>query len=191
LLFTGGSFAAAFPFLDGQFQDIRSNKLLCHNMHNPGRWNIEDKFTGLCLRCGNCIRTCPSKIIHPDTGQAGILGFLSPVLRYETDYCNEECYACTRVCPSGAIQSLNLEQKNGYVIGRAQLDRALCLWGISDCNACVNACPFDAIQIYWDKEAYESYPVADLLKCNGCGACEAYCPTGNIKAIKVRKRSPS
>jgi ferredoxin len=149
----------------------------------------EDEYAGLCLRCGNCIRTCPSKIIHPDTGQAGILGFLSPVVRYETDYCNEECNACTTVCPSGALQTLSLEQKNGYVIGQAQLDRALCLWGISDCNACVNACPFDAIQIFWDKEAYESYPVVDLLKCNGCGACEVYCPTGDIKAIRVWKKT--
>ena len=66
----------------------------------------EDEFTGLCLRCGNCIRTCPSRIIHPDTGQSGILGFLSPVVRYETDYCNEECNACTTVCPSGALQSI-------------------------------------------------------------------------------------
>ena len=49
----------------------------------------EHVFTGLCLRCGNCIRVCPSKIIHPDTGQSGIFGFLSPIVRYETDYCNE------------------------------------------------------------------------------------------------------
>jgi formate hydrogenlyase subunit 6/NADH:ubiquinone oxidoreductase subunit I len=61
--------------------------------------------------------------------------------------------------------------------------------GISDCNACVNACPFDAIQIYWDKEAYESYLFVGLLKCNGCGACEANCPTGGIKAIKVWKKT--
>jgi ferredoxin len=144
-----------------------------------------DKFTGLCVRCGNCIRACPSRILHPDMGQAGILGFLSPVIRYETDYCLEECNACTKVCPSGALQTLNLEQKQKYVIGRARLDRALCLWGISDCNACVNACYFKAIKIVWDKEAYESYPVVDPGKCNGCGACEVYCPTGTIKAIKV------
>ena len=87
----------------------------------------EDGFTGLCLRCGNCIRTCPSRIIHPDTGQAGIPGFLSPVVRFEEDYCLEECNACTMVCPSGALQALNLDQKTGYVIGRARLDRALCL----------------------------------------------------------------
>ena len=61
--------------------------------------------------------------------------------------------------------------------------------GISDCNACVNAFSFDAIKISWDKEACESYPVVDTLKCNGCGACEADCPTGDVKAIKVLKKT--
>ena len=149
----------------------------------------EHFFTGLCLRCGNCLRVCPSKIIHPDTGQSGILGFMSPVVRYETDYCIKECNACTKACPSRALKPLNLEQKHKYVIGTAHLDKALCLHGISDCNACVNACLFDAIKIYWDKEAYESYPVVDPLKCNGCGACEVCCPTGDIKAIKVLKKT--
>jgi|WetSurMetagenome_2_1015567.scaffolds.fasta_scaffold53671_3 ferredoxin-type protein NapF len=149
----------------------------------------EHVFTGLCLRCGNCIRTCPSKIIHPDTGQTGIFGFLSPIVRYKTDYCIKECNACTKVCPSRALQPLSLEQKQEYVIGTAQLDRAICLFGISDCNACVNACPFDAIKVIWDKEAYESYPVVDPLKCNGCGACEIRCPAPDIKAIKVLKKT--
>jgi ferredoxin len=149
----------------------------------------EDEFTGLCLRCGNCIRACPSRIIHPDTGQSGILGFLAPVVRYEKDYCNEECNACTKVCPSGALQSLKLEQKNRYVIGQAVVDMSLCLWGFTDCNTCIRSCPFDAVKIYWDEEAYESYPLVDPLKCNGCGACEAYCPTGDIKAIKVWKKT--
>jgi ferredoxin len=148
----------------------------------------EDEFTGLCLRCGNCIRTCPSKIIHPDTGQSGILGFMSPVVRYETDYCNEECNACTTVCPSGALQSLNLEQKNRYVIGKASVDTSLCLWGFTDCNACIHACPYEAIEVRWYEEAYESFPGVDPLKCNGCGACEAVCPTGDLKAIIVRKK---
>ena len=149
----------------------------------------EDEFTGLCLRCGNCIRTCPSRIIHPDTGQSGILGFMSPVVRYETDYCNEECNACTKVCPSGALQSLNLERKNKYVIGKASVDTSLCLWGFTDCNTCIQSCPYEAIKVQWYEEAYESFPGVDPLKCNGCGACEVVCPTGDLKAIKVRKKN--
>jgi len=149
----------------------------------------EDEFTGLCLRCGNCIRTCPSKIIHPDTGQSGVLGFLSPVIRYKTDYCKEECNACTTVCPSGALQNLDLERKNRYVIGKASVDTSLCLWGVSECHACLQPCPYEAIKVQWNEEAYESFPGVDPAKCNGCGACEACCPTGDLKAIKVLKRT--
>ena len=148
----------------------------------------EDKFTGLCLRCGNCIRACPSRILHPDRGQSGVLGFLSPVVRYKTDYCKKECNACTTVCPSGALQRLNLEQKNRYVIGKASVDTSLCLWGVSECHACLAPCPYKAIKIQWNEEAYESFPGVDPAKCNGCGACEVVCPTGNLKAIKVRKK---
>lgn len=149
----------------------------------------ENKFTGLCMRCGNCIRTCPSKIIHPDMGKSGVLGFLSPVVRYETDYCKKECNACTTVCPSGALRRMSLEQKNQYVIGTASVDSSLCLWGVSECNACVQSCPYQAVTIQWDEEAYESFPGVDPAKCNGCGACEAVCPTGELKAIRVRKKN--
>jgi ferredoxin len=149
----------------------------------------EEKFTGLCLRCGNCVRACPSQIIHPDRGQSGVLGFLSPVIQYKLDYCKKECNACTTVCPSGALQRLNLEQKNKYIIGKASVDKSLCLWGVSECKACLKPCPYEAIKIQWNEEAYESFPGVDPAKCNGCGACEAVCPTGELKAIKVRKKS--
>lgn len=147
----------------------------------------ENVFTGLCFRCGNCIRACPSKIIHPDMGQSGVLGFMSPMVRYETNYCRKDCNACTQVCPSRALQPLDLEHKQKYIIGTAQLDRALCLFGTSDCSACVNACHFKAIKIIYNREEYESYPVIDALKCNGCGACEVRCPAPDIKAIQVIK----
>ncbi len=149
----------------------------------------EDKFTGLCLRCGNCIRACPSKIIHPDRGQSGVLGFMSPVVQYKTDYCKKECNACTTVCPSGALQRLNLERKNRYIIGKASVDTSLCLWGVSECHACLKPCPYEAIKVQWNEEAYESFPGVDPAKCNGCGACEAVCPTGDLKAIKVWKKN--
>ena len=149
----------------------------------------EGEFTGQCLRCGNCIRACPSRIIHPDTGQTGIAGLLAPVIRYDKEYCLEECNTCTQVCPSGTLRNLNLKEKHGYIIGEALLDASLCFLvrGVNDCDICVRSCPFDAVQIYWDEDLYVAYPVVDPLKCNGCGACEVYCPTGDVKAIRVWK----
>jgi len=150
---------------------------------------VEDEFSGQCLRCGNCMRSCPSKIIHPDTGQAGVIGLLAPIVQFEKEYCLEKCNNCTKVCPSGALQNLTLKQKHGYKIGKALLDASLCFLvrGVNDCNICERSCPFDAVQIYWDEDLYVAYPVVDPVKCNGCGACEVYCPTGEVKAIRVWK----
>jgi ferredoxin-type protein NapF len=149
----------------------------------------EDTFSGLCLRCGNCIRACPTNIIRPDTGQAGIAGFLAPVVQFENGYCLEDCNACTRICPSGAIKSLSLEQKRQHRIGEALVDGKICflVQGKSDCDVCVRSCPFEAVQVYWDENLYIAYPNVDFEKCNGCGACQVYCPTGDIKAIRVWK----
>ena len=145
------------------------------------------EFTGQCVRCGNCMRACPSKIIHPDIGQGGIPGFMTPVVSYKKGYCLENCCGCTTVCPSGALKKLPLERKHKYIIGEALLDPSLCFLvrGVNDCDICVRSCPFDAVQVYWDEEAYVAYPVVDPLKCNGCGACELFCPTGEVKAISV------
>jgi ferredoxin-type protein NapF len=149
----------------------------------------EGIFAGLCTRCGNCVRACPSRVIHPDTGQAGLAGLLAPVLQYRRDYCREDCRACTDVCPSGAIQKLDLEQKRRYVIGEALVDGSICLVtsGQKDCDACVRSCPFEAIEMKWDEEQYVAYPLVDAAKCNGCGACEVACPTLDVKAISVWK----
>ena len=147
----------------------------------------EERFTGLCSRCGNCIRACPSKIIHPDAGRAGIAGLLAPAVRYGADYCREDCRACTDVCPSGAIQHLTLEQKRRYVIGEALVDGSLCLVTLArkDCDACARSCPYGAVEIHWDEQQYVAYPLVSPEKCNGCGACEAACPTEDVKAIRV------
>jgi ferredoxin-type protein NapF len=147
----------------------------------------ERQFAGLCIRCSNCIRACPSKIIHPDPGQAGLAGWMAPRIRFEKKYCLEDCAACTQVCPSGALQALDLKQKRRYVIGEALVDGSIC-WlalGKRDCDACMRSCPFDAVRIHWDEERYIAYPIVDAGRCNGCGACEVACPTDAIKAIRV------
>jgi ferredoxin-type protein NapF len=151
----------------------------------------EKIFAGLCMRCNNCVRACPARIIYPDLGQAGIAGLLAPVVRFEKNYCLETCAACTQVCPSGALQSLDLKQKTAYLIGEALVDGSLCLvtLGVKDCDACVRACPFEAISIHWDREQYIAWPAINTSKCNGCGACEVACPTKEIKAIRVWKNA--
>jgi len=136
------------------------------------------------------MRACPSKIIDSDIGRAGILGFMAPVVSYKKGYCLENCSDCTTVCPSGALERLPLGEKNKYIIGEAVLNPSLCymVQGVNDCDICVRSCPFDAVQAYWDEDAYVAYPVVDPLKCNGCGACELFCPTGEVKAIRVRHK---
>jgi ferredoxin-type protein NapF len=150
----------------------------------------EELFAGVCIRCGNCVRSCPSKILHPDTGEAGMAGFMAPIVRFEGNYCLEDCFSCTQSCPSGALQQLDLKNKRRYVIGEALVDGSICLLalGKKDCDVCMRSCPFKAIRIHWDEEQYIAYPVVDPAKCNGCGACEFACPTPDIKAIQVWKK---
>lgn len=148
----------------------------------------EDQFTGVCIRCGNCTAVCPSHIIRPDLGEAGLAGLLAPVIRYDrSEPCLPDCKACTQVCPSGALTALDLVTKSRYVIGEALVDTNRCLLTLNkkECDACVIACPYQAIRIAWDEDAYLAYPLVDYDRCNGCGACELACPTEQVKAIQV------
>jgi ferredoxin-type protein NapF len=150
----------------------------------------ERNFAGLCVRCGNCVRACPSGIIHPDTGaQGGLAGWLAPLVRFAgpRQYCREDCHACTQVCPSGAIARLPLEEKNQSAIGRAEVIYDVCyLTRQRECSVCRNACPYEAISIQYSDLDFTEYVYVDAAKCPGCGACQAVCPT-EPKAIVVRR----
>jgi ferredoxin len=88
----------------------------------------EQRFTGVCVRCGNCAQACPSKIIQPDFGDGGLPSLLAPRLHFDRDYCREDCHGCNEVCSSGAIPRLSLASKRRRVIGRARVDLTVCLW---------------------------------------------------------------
>ncbi len=146
----------------------------------------DGRFTTLCVRCGNCARVCPSQILHPDLGEFGVDSFLTPVIRYEHEYCLETCQRCTHVCPSGALRRLVEEDKPHAVIGLPRVDMEVCLLGEDhECAICRNACPYEAIRIVFSEETYLSTPTVDPSRCNGCGACQVRCPTEPVKAIVV------
>lgn len=146
----------------------------------------ESRFPGLCSRCGQCVRTCPTRIIHPDLGRGGLAGLLAPRLSFDNNYCREDCVACTRVCPSGAIRPLTAADKPRAVIGLAKVDRATCiLVDGGECTVCIGICPLEAVRAVFDPREYLTAPVVDAKKCNGCGACQAACPVNPVKAIRV------
>lgn len=146
----------------------------------------EARFTGLCVRCGNCVRACPAKILQADMGEHGLAALLTPVVHFGGDYCRENCHRCTQVCPSGAIARLSLDEKKQARMGIAKVDMALCVLGDDrECQVCRNHCPYEAISIAWSEESYTNAPQVDAAKCPGCGACEAACITSPQKAIRV------
>jgi len=147
----------------------------------------EDRFVGVCTRCGNCLRACPTNIIRPDQGEGGIAGLLTPVLDFSSDYCSEECTQCTHVCPSGALVPMTPKEKEHASIGLPQVNMDLCLLGDDrECSICRNWCPYGAITLVFSEVEYTLTPQVDAKKCPGCGACEVACPTAPAKAIVIR-----
>ncbi|MBN2506273.1 MAG: 4Fe-4S dicluster domain-containing protein [Verrucomicrobia bacterium] len=151
----------------------------------PG--SLDDwQFTGVCLRCGNCAQVCPSRIIQPDFGDGGLPGLLAPRLRFDRDYCREDCHRCNEVCPSGAIARLSLADKRRRVLGRARVDLTVCLLAQGrECTACIQKCPYHAIAMKSTDGGFSNEPQVLLDRCIGCGACEAVCPTRPERAIRV------
>lgn len=149
----------------------------------------EYRFTGVCVRCGNCAQACTSNIIQPDFGTSGVAGFLTPRLHFNEDYCREDCHRCNEVCPSGAIARLSLAEKRRRIIGPAMVDLDTCLLANGrECTACIKRCPFEAIAMHSSDGGFSNQPHVDLAKCTGCGACEVVCPVRPRRAICVAAR---
>ncbi len=146
----------------------------------------EPEFLGVCVRCGSCLRACPSRIIGSDLGEYRMASLMTPVLSFQNDYCREDCVRCTDACPSGALEPLPLEDKPQVRIGLPRVDMNICLLGENrECSACRNHCPYEAVRYVWSESEYTLTPRIDPRKCTGCGACEVACPTKTQKAIVV------
>lgn len=146
----------------------------------------EPEFLGLCVRCGNCIRACPTRIIEPSLSEHGMASLLTPILQFRENYCLVDCTKCMEVCPSGALVRLSAEGKASKPIGLPEVDMNVCLLGADrECAECRRWCPHEAIRYVWSESEYALAPQIDPQKCTGCGACEAVCPTKPKKAIVV------
>ncbi len=151
----------------------------------------EKRFVTRCVRCGNCMKVCPTNGLQPAMFQAGLEGIWTPYLSPEIGYCEYNCALCGEVCPTGAIPKLPIEIKRKTKLGLAIVDKKRCLaWGYdTECLVCEEHCPVPdkAIKISNASvsERVIGRPVVDEKLCIGCCICQTKCPARPVRAIRV------
>ena len=153
-------------------------------------------FESLCIRCGECVRVCPTQGLQPSLFEGGLQNVFTPRLISRLGFCDYSCNACGEVCPTGAIPRLGLEEKRHTPLGLARIDRDRCLpWAYSiPCIVCEEVCPVRHKAVWLETidtvdARGESFPIQlpRVVKelCIGCGICEYQCPMGGEAAIRV------
>ncbi len=153
----------------------------------------ETHFLESCLRCLQCVRSCPNQIIKPTDSGYGLASLSTPHLEFGPYGCDYFCQVCQQVCPNRAIPLQSLRDKQKTPIGIARIDESLCVVykeGLN-CLVCEEVCPVPqkAIGIEVNGLRAESGEVLRQPKmiperCIGCGICESMCPAEKL-AIRV------
>ncbi len=174
----------------------------------------EPEFLDRCIRCGQCMRVCPTEVLQPAGIEAGLEALWTPVLnnRIGTSGCQPSCLWCGQVCPTGAIRRFSLDEKLGrgdfqgrgpIRMGTAFVDRGRCLpWAMDrPCIVCQENCPTSPKAIYLREETVTTRdgdqvvrlqrPFVDPRYCTGCGICEHVCPVSGLRAIRVTAENES
>ncbi len=175
--------AGALTVLSHRIDSV--SKLYPERLIRPPGSLPEKKFLEMCIRCGECMKVCPTNTLQPSLFESGIEGIWSPRLMPRLAGCDQVCTLCGTVCPTDAIRSLSLEEKKHAKIGTAYIDQNRCLVWAQDrlCFICDEQCPYNAIVFKWKDGARKPFVIDN--KCNGCGFCEEQCPVKGRSAIIV------
>ena len=132
-----------------------------HKLIRPPGSLAEPEFLKRCLKCGQCMRVCPTNVIQPAGIQGGLENLWTPALnnRIGSSGCQLNCTACGQVCPTSAIRPISPAEKLGVgefadagpiKIGTAFFDRNRCLpWAMDKpCIVCEENCPLSPKAIY-------------------------------------------
>jgi polyferredoxin/formate hydrogenlyase subunit 6/NADH:ubiquinone oxidoreductase subunit I len=132
-----------------------------HKVIRPPGALAEKEFLKRCIKCGQCMRICPTNVIQPAGIDGGLENLWTPVLnnRIGSSGCQLNCVACGQVCPTSAIRPITLSEKLGtgefadvgpIKLGTAFFDRGRCLpWAMDKpCIVCEENCPVSPKAIY-------------------------------------------
>lgn len=161
---------------------FRSHPLANGKTFNPGLIRppgsvSEEEFLAKCVKCGECMKVCPTNGIQPTFFQAGLEGMWTPVMNMKIGYCEAECTLCGQVCPTQAIEELILETLPDSRVVRLQpLDPEA---GIG--VPLEQRKPVKIGQAFFDPSRCLPYAFA-----RSCIVCEEHCPT-SPKAIWVEE----
>lgn len=121
----------------------------------------ESAFLTRCIKCGQCMRICPTNVIHPAGLESGLEGLWTPMLNFRigTSGCQFNCVACSHVCPTAAIRPITVHERLGtgpfagsgpLRIGMAFVDHGRCLpWAMdTPCIVCQENCPVSPKAIF-------------------------------------------
>ena len=156
----------------------------------------ENQFLAKCVKCGECMKACPTNGLQPTLAEAGPEGIWTPMLVPKIGYCEYYCSLCTQVCPTDAIRKLTIEDKTKVKIGAAWINKSRCIPYVlgRPCIVCEEHCPTSPKAIKFmmvqtqlpdGTVATQKAPVIDQDLCIGCGICENNCPVVDDPAIFV------
>lgn len=122
---------------------------------------VEEEFLQRCIKCGQCMRICPTNVLQPAGFEHGLESLWSPIFnnRIGSSGCQLNCTACSHICPTAAIRPISLNEKLGrkefaqqgpVKIGTAFLERGRCLpWAMDKpCIVCEENCPLSPKAIF-------------------------------------------
>ena len=148
----------------------------------PGAGGVE-RLLGRCTGCGLCISACPTHVLRPAFLVHGFSGMMKPWMDFTRGYCDYQCNACSSVCPEGALQLLDLADKQKTRIGLLSFVQKNCrVWSTGEsCGKCIAKCPTGAL-------TEVQVPTVDAEKCAGCRRCARKCPQEAITMVELPDR---
>lgn len=164
----------------------------------------EPAFLAACVKCGACMKACPTRVLAPSWLEGGLEGLWTPRADFALGRCEPDCDVCGRVCPTGAIARFTRAERRGtdevppLSMGTAFHDRGRCLpWAAATpCSKCEEHCPTSPKAIWLEARTVPArhgagtrpvellVPHVDVARCIGCGTCEHVCPVSE-PAVRV------